>query len=61
VNEARSIALRAGGGLAGITAIVACTAENCIDINTHLVAVLRAADYVSAKLTASAATAPNLG
>jgi len=78
-NEARSIASRAGGGLAGISAIVAdtsarfeygqvpmeqrwyygqdsvpivaCTAGNCIDINTYLVAALRAADYEAAYIT----------
>ncbi len=78
-TEARSIAARAGGGLAGIAAIVAdtndrfaygelplterwyhgqgavpivaCTAGNCIDINTYLMASLRAANYQAAYLT----------
>lgn len=78
-NEARSIAALAGGGLAGIAAvvadtsarfdygevpaterwyygqsavpIVACTAGNCIDINTYLVAALRAAGYETTYLT----------
>lgn len=78
-NEARSIAAAAGGGFAGIAAIVAdtsarfdygevpmaerwyygqpsvpivaCSAGNCIDINTFLVAALRAADYETTYLT----------
>jgi hypothetical protein len=78
-SEARDIAQRAGGGLAGIAAIVAdtsarfdygevpmeqrwyfgqssvpivaCTAGNCIDINTYLVAALRAAEYEAAYIT----------
>jgi transglutaminase-like putative cysteine protease len=78
-TEARRIAADAGGGLAGIAAIVAdtsarftygevpmaerwyygpdavpivaCTAGNCIDINTYLVAALRAANYETTYLT----------
>lgn len=77
--EARRIAGLAGGGLAGISAIVAdtnarftygtvpvserwyqgqdavpivaCTAGNCIDINTYLVAALRGAGYETTYLT----------
>ena len=77
--DARRIAAEAGGGRAGIQAIVsdtsarfdygevpadqrwyygqnevpqvACTAGDCIDINTYLVAALRAAGYATAYLT----------
>lgn len=78
-TEARRIAALAGGGLAGIAAIVAdtsarfdygqvpiaerwyygkdavpivaCVAGNCIDINTYLVAALRAAEYETTYLS----------
>lgn len=78
-SDARAIAAGAGGGLAGIAAIVedtsrrfeygevpyeeryycnqdavpavACASGNCIDINTYLVAALRAGGYETAYLT----------
>jgi transglutaminase-like putative cysteine protease len=78
-SEARDICARAGGGLAGIAAIVAdtsarfdygqvpvaerwyygqssvpiiaCAVGNCIDINTYLVAALRAAGFEASYLT----------